>query len=174
MNITHLIIILLLFTSLQAYSAENLSYEIKTTASWEETDAEGVEDEITNYNLKNSKNVVMNFSYIDQDLNKEIETKSIDTIVNEMVSGKNFIYGLMGAEDHKVIDKKLDKASDKKVLSIETQYRIGNETFHLLEKFYMVPNKVLLTSFRWTSEDLKNPEYLKAREDFKNINVKVK
>lgn len=174
MKITQSILLLCLFISFQAYSAEKLSYEIKTTALWEETDAEGVDEDVTNFNLKSSKNVVMNFSYIDQDLNKEIETKSIDSIVNDMVSGKNFIYGLMGAEDHKVTEKKLDKTTDKKILTLETQYRIGDETFFLLEKFYVIPKKVLLTSFRWTSKDLKDPEFIKAREDFKNINVSIK
>lgn len=174
MKITLLISILFLFISQAAFSAQDLSYEIKSSAAWEESDAEGVEEDVTNYRLRNSKNVVMNFSFIDQDLYKETETRPLESIINDMVSGKNFIYGLMGAEDHKVTDKKLTKTSDQKILSIETQYRIGNEVYFLQEKFYIIPKKVLLTSFRWTTQDLNNPEYLKAREDFRNILVKAK
>jgi len=64
---------------------EQLRYEVHPQMLWEEKEVEALGDHITNYTLKENKNIVMNFSFFDQDLSKEIKEKSVDEVVKQLI-----------------------------------------------------------------------------------------
>jgi hypothetical protein len=179
MKLYSILFVFLIIASITAVFGESksvkshLSYDIKPKLLWEEKDVEAIGDVVTNYTLKESKNITMNFSYLDQDISNEIKVKSVDELVSQLVKGKSFVYSMIGASNHQVVEKKLEKENNIPVLRIKTQYEINNETYNLIEKYYIVPNKVLLTSFRWTTKNESEKNYLNAFKDYENVKVKA-
>lgn len=147
-----------------------LKYELNPQMVWEENEVEGLMDIVTSYTLEENENINMKFTFIDQDLSKAIIERPLNEIVEQLMRGKSSIYEMMDASNNKVIEKKLLKINNIPVMRLKTQYEIDETIYYLIENYYIVPNKILLTSFRWTSKD--GNSYLKPLKDYENVHVR--
>ena len=155
----------------QPVYAPKFKYVLTPQMQWEETELDTWGDVITNYQLKENKEVIMNFSFLDQDLTAELKEKGVDKVVAGMMKGKEYIYSMMGATQSGITSKKLTTLKDYQLLEINSQYSIKDKTFFLTEKYHIKPNKILLTSFRYsTTNEL---IAMNAKKDFESVQVKL-
>lgn len=150
-----------------------LIYTLQPKMIWEEKDLDALGDIVTNYILSQNNDINMNFTHLDEDLSKTIKENSLDEVVAQINRGKDYIYSMMNVSKHTIIEKKLSFENNINVLIIKSQYQLKEKEFNLIEKYYILPDEVLIASFRWISKDEKEVYFKDAMNEFNNIKVKV-
>lgn len=148
------------------------TYSLNPSLQWEESDLDTWSDKITNYELSNNKDIVMNFTYFNQDLYSELKTKGEKEVVAGIMRGKNTMFDMIGADNARLTGSRLITAKHFSILEMTIEYSTNNKTFRLTEKFHIMPRKVLISSFRYTGKNSSLVE--SARKDFENVVVTVK
>jgi hypothetical protein len=132
-------------------SLPHLTYQLPQAQKWKrfkdfDLDLAGPKQ----YYFSDTDNIDLNVVPIDDDMLTSLTQRGEKQFVEDIMRGKNAINQMFAVGDSKLIDYKLSTGSaGQKILSLRTEQQIVNETFYVIEKYFIYPKQAVNFQLRF-------------------------
>lgn len=138
-------------------SLPHLTYQLPQAQKWKrfkdfDLDLAGPKQ----YYFSETDNIDLNVVPIDDDLLTSLNERGDQQFVKDIMRGKNAINQMFGVGDTVLISYQVVSSADKKVLSLKTQQKIENESFYIIEKYFIYPKQAVNFQLRYKQSSDQN------------------
>jgi hypothetical protein len=149
-------------------------YQLPEPSLWKRDTAIGTElAGPEHYYFNQTDNIDLNIVPIEDDLLDSLKTRGAQQFTQDIMSGKNHINTMFGAEDTKLISSELKSFNGAYILELRTEQKIEKLTLSVLEKYFIYKGQAVNFQLRWQNDsDVQNVK--KAQLVFNKMTVQAR